>query len=302
MKSVSFKEKMEIETFDGITGGGNQIKNNDSNEIPLSMLFSYQNHPFKVEDDKSMLELVESIKNEGILSPIIVRKRATSGYEILSGHRRKRACELAGIDKIPAIVKDLDDNEATILMVDSNIQRENILPSERAFSLKMKMQAIKKQGRRTDLTSDQVGPKLASKEIGKENEISSTQVKRYIRLTMLIPIILEKVDSREIGFNTAVELSYIDKENQELIYSLSKETNTKITFEQAKLLRRAFENAVLNKDTISDILNKKHVEDRSVSFSNLELNDYFPDEMDSEIIKSLIISLIKQWKEGLEDG
>lgn len=183
--------------------------------LPLEKLHPFENHPYKVLDDDKMIETVESIKNNGVLIPIIVRPRDAGGYEIISGHRRYHASKLAGFKDIPAIVKDLEDDIATILLVDSNIQRENLLPSEKAHAYKMKMEAIKRQGKRTDLTLRRIGEKLNSADIlGKITGESARQIQRYIRLTELNPILMDMVDNKKIAFNAAVELSYLDKEQQ----------------------------------------------------------------------------------------
>ena len=179
-------------------------------DIPLTQLHPFKNHPFKVTDDESMLETAESITKHGVLVPVIARPREEGGYELISGHRRKRASELAGKETLPCIVRNLDDDAATIIMVDSNIQRENILPSERAFAYKLKLEAIKHQGRRNDLTSDQVEHKLKARDVvAKEAGESSVQVQRFIRLTELVPELLDMVDAKKIAFNPAVELSYL---------------------------------------------------------------------------------------------
>ena len=187
-------------------------------EIPLSELFPFKNHPFKVLDDNRMLEITESIREHGVLVPCIARPRPEGGYELISGHRRRRACELAGLETMPVIVREIDDDSAIIDMVDSNLQRENILPSERAFAFKMKLEALKHQGMRTDLTSRQVGGKLESvDEVGKATGDSARQVLRFIRLTYLIPPMLDMVDERKIAFNPAVELSFLKPEEQEIV-------------------------------------------------------------------------------------
>ena len=184
-------------------------------EIPLSELHPFKGHPFKVLDDEAMQKTVESIAQFGVMTPAIARPRPEGGYEIIAGHRRHHASELAGKDTMPVIVRDMDDDAATILMVDSNLQRETLLPSERAFAFKMKLDAMKRQGMRTDLTSVQVAPKLTTAIIGEESGMSSDNVKRYIRLTNLIPELLDMVDEKKIAFNPAVEISYLKPEEQQ---------------------------------------------------------------------------------------
>ena len=181
-------------------------------QIPIGELFPFKNHPFKVLDDESMQRTVESVEQYGVLSPLIARPRPEGGYEIISGHRRQHAAQLAGLDTLPVIVRNMDDDAAVLLMVDSNLQRENILPSERAFAYKMKLEALKNQGARSDLTSAQIGPKLTSAEkVAEEASDTKSQVKRFIRLTNLVPELLDMVDEKKIAFNPAVELSYLDE-------------------------------------------------------------------------------------------
>ena len=184
-------------------------------QIPVSKLFPFKNHPFKVLDDDAMTRTVESISQFGVLAPLIARPRPEGGYEIISGHRRKHAAELAHLDTVPVIVRNMEDDAATILMVDSNLQREHILPSERAFAFKMKLDAIKNQGARSDLTSVQIAPKLSTEKIGEDAGMSKDNVKRYIRLTNLVPELLDMVDEKKISFNPAVELSYLDEKQQQ---------------------------------------------------------------------------------------
>ena len=184
-------------------------------QIPIGELFPFKNHPFKVLDDESMQRTVESVEQYGVLSPLIARPRAEGGYEIISGHRRQHAAQLAGLETLPVIVRNMDDDAAVLLMVDSNLQRENILPSERAFAYKMKLEALKNQGARSDLTSAQIGPKLtAAEKVAEEASDTKSQVKRFIRLTNLVPELLDMVDEKKIAFNPAVELSYLDESQQ----------------------------------------------------------------------------------------
>ena len=304
MSKQNIKGKIKISSYDDLfkSDSINDIEKPEVKEISLKNLYEFENHPFKVVDDDRMDELVQSIKEKGVLSPAIVRERDDGKLEIISGHRRKRACELAGLRKMPVIIKDLDDDEATILMVDANIQRERILPSERAFSLQMKMNALKNQGKRNDLTSDQVGPKLVSKEIGEENGISSTQVKRYVSLTNLLPELLEKVDSGKIGFVPAVNLSSIEKDKQKWILKVLDETNKRITLRQSDFLKKEAAAGTLTEETVVTILVGKNAIVRTVTISEVELKKFFPDQMDSGEIKKVILELIKQWKEETENG
>lgn len=302
MHKQNIKGKVQIASYDDLLSGGVDHSKSDIADMPLINLYEFKDHPFHVVDDERMDELVQSIKEKGVLSPAIVRKREKGGYEIISGHRRKRACELAGLLSMPVIIKELDDDEATILMVDANIQRENILPSERAFSLQMKMKALKNQGKRTDLTSGQVGPKLASEEIGNEAGISGRQVKRYVSLTNLLPELLEKVDSGKIGFVPAVNLSGIEKDEQKWILKVLDETNKKITLRQSELLKKEAVDGTLTEETVVTILVGKNAIIRTVTLSESDLKMYFPEEMDSSEVKKIVIDLIKQWKEDSEDG
>jgi len=302
MANKGIKGKIKIETYEDLLGGDLFSGKGDIKEVSLNELHEFKNHPFHVVDDEKMEELVESIKEKGVLSPAIVRQRENGGYEIISGHRRRRACELAKLETMPVIIKNLDDDEATILMVDANIQRENILPSERAFSLQMKMNALKHQGMRTDLTSGQVGPKLASDEIGEENGISGRQVKRYVCLTKLLPEILDKVDAGKIGFVPAVELSFIGEDEQKWISAVLSESNKSISLNQATLLRNEYKSKTLTEEVVCKIIIGEKKNDRKVILNESDLSEFFPKEMDSKEIKKKILSLLEQRKEDLKDG
>ena len=203
-------------------------------QIPVNELFPFKNHPFKVLDDDAMTRTVESISQFGVLAPLIARPRPEGGYEIISGHRRKHAAELAHLDTLPVIVRNMEDDAATILMVDSNLQREHILPSERAFAFKMKLEAIKNQGARSDLTSVQIAPKLSAEKIGKDAGMSKDNVKRYIRLTNLVPELLDMVDEKKISFNPAVELSYLDEAQQRDFLEAMNDTQNAPSLSQAQ--------------------------------------------------------------------
>ena len=207
-------------------------------DVPLSELYPFRDHPFKVKDDDKMQETAESIREYGVLVPALARPRAGGGYELISGHRRKRGCELAGLTTMPVIVRELDDDAAVIVMVDSNIQRESLLPSERAFAYKMKLEAIKHQGARADLTSTQVAQKLSVERVGEDAGISKDQVRRYIRLTHLIPEILDMVDNKRIALNPAVELSYLTPAEQELLVVTMDSEQATPSLSQAQRLKR----------------------------------------------------------------
>ena len=266
-------------------------------EIEIGRIHSFPNHPFKVLDDDKMESLVDSIRENGILNPVIVRPDKTGNYEMISGHRRLHAAGIVGLVKIPAIVKEMSDDEAIIKMVDANIQREEILPSERAWSLKMKMDAIKRQGKRSDLTSDQNGPKLSAVEVGESAGISSTQVKRYIRLTELIPEILDLVDQKKVQFTLAVDISYFDEQVQKWIYEYIKDNGFLKPVQIAALKEQANLSNASQYNVIS-ILNGALPQKSSsakVSLSEKKLDKYFPPHYSAKQREEVIIQLLEQW-------
>ena len=266
-------------------------------EIEIGRIHSFPNHPFKVLDDDKMESLVDSIRENGILNPVIVRPDKTGNYEMISGHRRLHAAGIVGLVKIPAIVKEMSDDEAIIKMVDANIQREEILPSERAWSLKMKMDAIKRQGKRSDLTSDQNGPKLSAVEVGESAGISSTQVKRYIRLTELIPEILDLVDQKKVQFTLAVDISYFDEQVQKWIYEYIKDNGFLKPVQIAVLKEQANLSNTSQYNVIS-ILNGALPQKSSsakVSLSEKKLDKYFPPHYSAKQREEVIIQLLEQW-------
>ena len=266
-------------------------------EIEIGRIHSFPNHPFKVLDDDKMESLVDSIRENGILNPVIVRPDKTGNYEMISGHRRLHAAGIVGLVKIPAIVKEMSDDEAIIKMVDANIQREEILPSERAWSLKMKMDAIKRQGKRSDLTSDQNGPKLSAVEVGESAGISSTQVKRYIRLTELIPEILDLVDQKKVQFTLAVDISYFDEQVQKWIYEYIKDNGFLKPVQIAALKEQANLSNASQYNVIS-ILNGALPQKSSsakVSLSEKKLDKYFPPHYSAKQREEAIIQLLEQW-------
>lgn len=268
-------------------------------EIEIGRIHSFPNHPFKVLDDEKMDTLVDSIRENGILNPVIVRPDNSGDYEMISGHRRLHAAGIAGLKKVPAIVKEMSDDEAIINMVDANIQREEILPSERAFSLKMKMDAVKRQGKRSDLTSDHNGPKLAAVEVGETVGISPTQVKRYIRLTELIPELLDYVDCKKIGLVIAVDLSYLDEQIQKWVYEYYKDNGflKPVQIEALKNypnLSNATQQSVIS--IMNDALPKKSVSAK-ITFSEKKLDKYFPSHFSSKDRENIIIQLLEKWSE-----
>ena len=266
-------------------------------EIELGRIHAFPNHPFKVLDDDKMETLVDSIRENGILNPVIVRPDQTGNYEMISGHRRLHAAGIVGLKKISAIVKEMSDDEAIIKMVDANIQREEILPSERAWSLKMKMDAIKRQEKKSDLTSDQNGPKLSAVEVGESAGISSTQVKRYIRLTELIPEILDLVDQKKVQFTLAVDISYFDEQVQKWIYEYIKDNGFLKPVQIAALKEQANLSNASQYNVIS-ILNGALPQKSSsakVSLSEKKLDKYFPPHYSAKQREEVIIQLLEQW-------
>lgn len=266
-------------------------------EIEIERIHAFPNHPFKVLDDEKMDTLVDSIRENGILNPVIVRPDQSGNYEIISGHRRLHAARIVGLKKVPAIVKEMSDDEAIIKMVDANIQREEILPSERAFSLKMKMDAIKRRGKRSDLTSDHNGPKLASVEVGQTVGISSTQVKRYIRLTELIPELLECTDNKKIGLVMAVDLSYLDEQVQKWVYEYFKE-NEFLKPVQVEALKNYPNLSNVTQFSVISIMNDalpKKSKESKLSFSAKKLDKYFPPQYSTKERENIIIQLLEQW-------
>ena len=265
-------------------------------DIPLTQLHPFKNHPFKVTDDESMLETAESITKHGVLVPVIARPREEGGYELISGHRRKRASELAGKETLPCIVRNLDDDAATIIMVDSNIQRENILPSERAFAFKLKMEAIKRQGARSDLTSTQVAQKLSAEKVGDDAGISKDQVRRFIRLTELVPELLDMVDTKRIAFNPAVELSYLMPHEQvQLMEAMDMEQATP-SLSQAQRLKKFSQDGKLTFDVMNAIMSEdKKGELDKVTLTGEKLKKYFPKSYTSQQMEETIIKLLEGW-------
>ncbi|MDD4405427.1 MAG: ParB/RepB/Spo0J family partition protein [Parabacteroides sp.] len=265
-------------------------------DIPLTQLHPFKKHPFKVIDDESMLETAESITKHGVLVPVIVRPREEGGYELISGHRRKRASELAGKETLPCIVRNLDDDAATIIMVDSNIQRENILPSERAFAFRLKMEAIKRQGARSDLTSTQVAQKLSAEKVGDDAGISKDQVRRFIRLTELVPELLDMVDVKKIAFNPAVELSYLMPHEQvQLMEAMDMEQSTP-SLSQAQRLKKYSQDGKLTFDVMTAIMSEdKKGEIDKVTLTGEKLKKYFPKSYTPQQMEETIIKLLEGW-------
>ena len=267
-------------------------------QIPIGELFPFKNHPFKVLDDDSMSDTVESVKQYGVLSPLIARPRPKGGYEIISGHRRQHAAGLAGLETLPVIVRQMDDDAAIILMVDSNLQREHILPSERAFAYKMKLDAMKNQGTRSDLTSTQVVSKLRSNEkLGAENNQSRETVRRFIRLTNLIPELLDMVDNKTVSFNPAVELSYLSPEQQQEVIRAMDDTQNFPSVSQAKRIKKLAQDGTFTTETVVAIMGEeKKSELDTVTIKNDTLRKYFPRNYTPKQMEDTIIKLLEQWQ------
>lgn len=266
--------------------------------ISISELVPFKDHPFKVVDDEAMLRTTESIAQYGVLTPLIARPLEGGGYEIISGHRRAHAAEMAGLTEVPVLVRQMDDDAATVLMVDSNLQRENILPSERAYAYKMKLEAIKHQGSRSDLTSSQVGTKLRTDQVmAAELGESRNQIQRYIRLTNLIPELLEMVDQKQISFNPAVELSYLAPEEQEIFMQAMDEVQASPSLSQAQRLKKLAQEGNFTMDAAREIMNEVKKGDlERVTFRNEQLRKYFPRSYTTQQMQDTIIKLLDQWQ------
>ena len=270
-------------------------------EIPLSELHPFKNHPFRVVDDEAMQRTVESVAQFGVLAPALARPRSEGGYELVAGHRRMRASELAGLETMPVIIRQIDDDTATIAMVDSNLQRETLLPSERAFAYKMKMEAMKHQGERTDLTSGQLGRKSDGKEsrelIAEQTGESARQVQRFINLTNLIPELLDMVDRKEIAFNPAVELSFLKKEEQKGFLEAMDYGQSTPSLSQAQRIKKLSQAGMCTQEAMNTIMNEeKKSELDTVTLKNDVLRKYFPRSYTPKQMQDTIIRLLEQWQ------
>ena len=284
---------------------GGKLDTNLGNQTPtdgtlvtlaLADLQPFSKHPYKVRDDEAMRDMVESIGQYGVLSPAIARPMPDGGYELVSGHRRKRACELAGLETMPVIVRELDDDAAAILVVDSNLQREDLLPSERAFAYKLKLEAIRHQGERTDLTSAQVGPKLtAAEKVAEESPDSKSQIKRYIRLTELIPPLLDMVDERKIAFNPAYELSFLTKDEQTMLLDAMDSEQATPSLSQAQRLKQFSQRGELTAEVMRAIMFEEKKEAERVTLKGDTLRKYFPASYTPKRMEETIIKLLEQW-------
>ena len=266
-------------------------------QIPIDDLHPFTNHPFKVLDDEAMTRTVESIAQYGVLAPLIARPRPEGGYEIISGHRRQYAAKLAGLDTLPVIVRQMSDDAAVILMVDSNLQREHILPSERAFAYKMKLDAIKNQGARSDLTSTQVAQKLSVEKVGDDAGVSKDTIRRFIRLTNLVPELLDMVDEKKISFNPAVELSYLDESQQRAFLEAMDGTQNAPSVSQAQQLKKMAQCGEFTYEKAFDILGQeKKSEQDTVTIKNDILRKYFPRSYTPRQMEEKIIQLLDAWQ------
>ena len=265
--------------------------------MPLSELHPFEGHPFKVLDDDSMTETVESIRQMGVANPLIVRPDPDGGYEIISGHRRRHAAELAGLDTIPVIVRELDDDAAVIMMVDSNLQRENILPSERAKAYKMKLEALKHQGQRHDLTSTQVVEKLAAEQVGDDAGISRESVRRFVRLTELIPEILDMVDEKKISMTPAVELSYLKPEEQRNFLEAMDYAQAAPSLSQAQRMKKKSQESGCSLDDMCSIMDEVKKDDLGqIAFKTSDLQKFFPKSYTPRQMSDTILRLLEQWQ------
>lgn len=288
-------ENISLTSYDDIFGAEETYER--VMEIPLNELYPFKNHPFKVIDDESMLRTVESVARYGVLSPAIARPREEGGYEMVAGHRRHHASELAGKETMPVIIRELDDDAATILMVDSNLQREKILPSERAYAYKMKMDAIKHQGARSDLTSGQVVQKSSLEQIAEGTGESYKQVQRYIRLTELIPELLKLVDEGVIKFNPAVELSFLKKEEQQDFLEAMDYAQNTPSLSQAQRLKKLSQDGKCTLEAMCAVMDEqKKGEQDKVVIKNDVLKKYFPKSYTPKQMESTIIKLLEQWQ------
>lgn len=266
-------------------------------EIPLDQLKPFKNHPFKVRDDHRMLDTVDSIREYGVLVPAIARPDPEGGYELISGHRRKRGCEMAGLQTMPVIIRNLDDDAAVLVMVDSNIQREELLPSERAFAYKMKLEALKHQGARSDLTSMQVAQKLSVQKVGDDAGVSKDQVRRFIRLTELISELLDMVDERKLAFNPAVEVSYLKQDEQRMLLEAMDAEQTTPSLSQAQRLKKFSQEGKLTEEAMSAIMSEEKKSDMDkVTLRSDTLRRYFPKSYTPKQMEQTIIKLLDVWQ------
>ncbi len=289
---------ISLTSYDDIFTTEESRQSEQIQQIPIADLHPFKDHPFKVLDDEAMQRTVESVAQFGVLAPLVVRPREEGGYEIISGHRRQHAAELAGLKTLPVIVRNMDDDQAVIQMVDSNLQRESILPSERAFAYKMKLEAIKNQGARSDLTSRQLVGKLEAADlVGKSSDESGRQVQRFIRLTNLIPELLELVDQKKISFNPAVELSYLTTSEQRDFFEAMQDTQNAPSLSQAQRIKKLSQEGKCSYDAIYDIMGEeKKAEMDRVTIKNDVLRKYFPKSYTPRQMEKTILKFLEQWQ------
>lgn len=296
---------ISLKSYDSIFQNDEQRNSEEIKPVPISELKPFEQQPFKVLLDESMDELVDSIRQSGVLTPVIARPHKDGGYEILSGHRRVKACELAGITEIPVVVKNLDDDTATILLVDSNLQREHILPSEKAFAYQMKLEAMKHQGARTDLTSSQIATKLekgrSDVELAEQVGESKDQIRRYIRLTNLIDPILQMVDDNQIAMNAAVELSYLGSKEQVAVMQSIEKEDTSPSIAQAKKMRKFHQDGNLSAAVIDSIMMEQKPETVKITLGEDKLKKYFPKNYTKEKMEEIILKLLDKWHRQREN-
>ena len=308
MSKAGSATKIKLNSYDDLFGSSEiQTGNDQVQEIPLSELYEFKGHPFKVLDDEKMADTAQSIREHGVLVPAIVRPREEGGYEIVAGHRRHHASQIAGLDKMPAIIRDLDDDAATIIMVDSNLQRESILPSERAWAYRMKLEAVKRQGARRDLTSGQLGPKLETQRsnafVAEQAGESVKQLQRFIRLTELIQPLMDMVDERKIAFNPAVELSYLKQEEQlELLDAMEGEQATP-SLSQAQRLKKFSQEGRLSIDVMRAIMSEEKKSDLDrITLTGDKVNRYFPESYTPQQKEQVILKLLAGWYRRLQQA
>ncbi len=300
------KISIGLKSYDDLFKTDEGRRTEEIKPIAITELKPFEQQPFKVLLDESMDELVESIKQSGVLSPVVARPHKNGGYEILSGHRRVKACEIAGITEVPVVIKDLDDDTATILLVDSNLQREHILPSEKAFAYQMKLEAMNRRGQRTDLTCSQFGDKLEGKKssdvLAEQSGESKNQIFRYIRLTNLIDPILDMVDDKEIALNAAVELSYLGSKEQSDVLDVIGIEATSPSIEQAKKIRRFYDEGNLSRNVVLSIMQEQKPEKVKITFEEKDLKKYFPKNYTKQQIEDTILKLLENWHRKREQG
>ena len=294
-------QKIRLASVEELLGVSNE---ESAMDLEIVKIRPFKDHPFKVVDDEKMQDLVESIRTNGILSPVLVRPVGNDAYEMVSGHRRMHAAVILGMDRVPAIIREMTDDEAIVKMVDANIQREELLPSEKAFAYRMKMEAMKRQGSRRDLTSDQNDPKLSAWTIGEESGISGSQVKRYIRLTELIPELLDYVDQKRIQFTVAVEISYIDREIQKWLFEYIKD-NGVVKMNQISLLRTQLQAGAITQAKMIALLNDSQpgkAPSAKLTFTEKKLREYFPAGYTANEMRGVIEGLLSEWKRKQDEG